>query len=160
MPAEQTIQLQTFAVAYDRRADVAFRPGRLARVAARLRSRPLDRALIDGADPAASPQLAARAAQLTAPPARRAVADALERLTSAPDSGRRWAAMPHRRAVAANAPEMCELASLLRTPVPLYARGIAMLRSLVTDGAGPAYTDKVGQDLALALDDARAAILG
>jgi hypothetical protein len=154
------VELAAFTEVFDRRVVEAFAPGWPARVGARLRARALDRALIAGADPASSRQLAARVGQLTARASRAEVADGLERLARALDTGRRWSVNPHRRAIAANADELAELADLLRAAAPVYARGLAMLRALLTDGTGPAYTDRVGMGLALALRDAHAAILG
>jgi hypothetical protein len=150
--------LVAFTDDFDRRAEATFAPGWAARVGARLRARVLDRALIEGADPASSQQLAARAAQLTARATRAQVADGLERLAGARGSERRWVVKPHGGAIAANADELTELSELLRAPVPVYARGLAMLRALLSDGTGPAYTDRVGFGLAHALRDARSAL--
>jgi hypothetical protein len=160
MQSGHGIQMSHVAAVHDRHVERAFAPGLVARASACLRWRALDRELIAGADPALCPQLAARAARLTARPMRIQAAAALERLLSAPASGRRWSVLPHGRAVSANAETIAELAELLRGPVPLYARGLAMLRALLTDGTGPAYTDTVGLALALALRDARRAIRG
>jgi hypothetical protein len=148
-------------VAVDRRAARAFAPSPLARVFARLRGRALDRALIDGADPAAGPQLAAHAARLTARSTRARVARTLERLSgTASEPPRLWGVLPSRRAIAANADELRALAVLLRGTSPLYAQGIAMLRILVSDGTGPVYTDPDGQVLAEQLFGVRRAIAG
>src|SRR5437868_14135654 len=62
------------------RAEESLAPGPATRLLARVRSRPLDRALIEGVDPASSSRLAARAAQLTARTARDELAGGLERL--------------------------------------------------------------------------------
>ncbi|HEV3053816.1 MAG TPA: hypothetical protein VGX45_04115, partial [Solirubrobacteraceae bacterium] len=75
-------------------------------MAARVRGHELDEALIDGADPADSAALAARAAQLTASAARAAVADALERWVEASDRRRRYAVLPTRRAIESNRAEL------------------------------------------------------
>lgn len=125
-------------------------------LAMRLRTRSLDDSLIAGADPGASADLAARAATLTSSSMRREVADGLDRLTHAP-AGRITVA-PFRRAVAVNATELRALAIRLRGASPVRAPGIAILRRLVTDGTGPAYTDRVGDSLAARLRDAREAI--
>src|SRR5207237_6624557 len=75
-----------------REAERARRPSRAARLAARLRGSVLDRALIDGADPAASQRLCARAAMLTSPPVRGGLAPGLELLAAraAAPSTRCW----------------------------------------------------------------------
>lgn len=136
-------------------------PGWLARLGARVRSRSLDSELVAGADPAANPQLAARAQRLTARATRLRIAGALERLARTSSESRTSVrVLPSRAAVCANAVELDALAALLRGPVPVYARGIAMLRLLVTDGTGPAYSDRQGGALADALCRARAAIGG
>lgn len=131
---------ESYATIYDRIAGQAFTPGHIARLIARLRSGSLDRALIAGADPASSPQLAARAARLTSPRPRALIADGLERLLLVAEGPkRRWWAAGRRGAVIANARELRELAALLRGGSPMYARGMAMLGELLSDGAGPAY---------------------
>jgi hypothetical protein len=65
--------------------------------------------------------------------------------------------LPHRGAIRANASELQALAALLRGSSAVNARGVAHLRLLVTDGAGPTYTDRIGHALAAALDEARVA---
>jgi hypothetical protein len=126
-------------------------------IAMRLRSRSLDDSLIAGADPGVSTDLAARAARLTSSAMRREVADGLERLaTSTP--ARRLTLVPFRRSVAVNATELRALAIRLRGPSAVRAPGIAILRRLLTDGTGPAYTDRTGESLAARLHDAREAI--
>jgi hypothetical protein len=52
------------------------------------------------------------------------------------------------------------LAELLRGPVPLYARGIAMIVRLLTDGTGPLYASADASALARELRQAHAAING
>ena len=152
---------QTFvASTLDRHAEEVFAPGAVARLAARVRGRGLDRALINGADPAASAALAARAAQLTGEAQRSAVADALERWLDMSARARRWAVIPSRRAIEANRAELRDLVAMLRAPRPVYARGVAMLRRLVRDGAGPAYAEAQGFALHSALSEARIAIGG
>lgn len=145
----------------DERAARLSTPGGLTRVVARVRGRTLDRALIEGADPAASTQLATRAAQLTRQSTRAEIADGLERLArTASQAPSRRRVLPFRRAVLANEDELRALAARLRAPGPLYAQGLAMLRELLVDGAGPAYTDRQGSALARELRNARVAIGG
>jgi hypothetical protein len=151
---------ESFSTVHDSVARRALGAGPLARVASRVRSGSLDRALIAGADPAASPQLVARAARLTSPRFRALIADGLERLLQAaqgPPS--RWRALSRRDSVLANASELRDLAALLRGDSPLYARGIAILSGLLSDGTGPAYLGH-GEALARELHEARAAMHG
>ncbi len=141
-------------------ADRAARPGRLARLAARARAGSLDRALIAGADPARSPQLSARAALLTSPRTRTAIAGGLERLVEAARGPRgRWCAVSAGAPLLASAAELLELAELLRGRAPLYARGVAMLNELISDGTGPAYHGE-RDELARVLREARSALAG
>ena len=144
---------------FDRFAARRLDPGLTARLAARLKGHALDRALIAGADPAATPQLAARAAMLTSASMRREVARGLDRLALGErEALRRWQVRPFRRTSTANAPELRALAARLRGPGPLYARGIAILARLLTEGTGPAYSDRRGDLLAQRLRDARVAM--
>ena len=115
-------------------------PGPVLRLAARLRAQRLDRTLSAGGDPSASPQLAARAATLTSRRFRGLLASGLDQLVrSAQAPAGRMRVRPHRSSTLANAKELCELASMLRGPTPLYAGGIAALGALVTDPSSPAY---------------------
>ncbi len=130
------------------------------RLAARVGAGPLDRALIAGADPAASRRLAARAARLSSNTTRIALADGLDGLVrAAAGPHRRWWALSRHEGVLANRDELHSLATLLRGTTPVYARGIALLNETLTDGTGPAYH---GDATALArrLSDARAALGG
>lgn len=127
-------------VAYDRLTTRALQPSRAARLIARLRHASLDRELIAGADPASSPQLAARAARLALTRERTHLAEGVERLLSATQGPqRRWWAVSRREPLLANAAELSHLAALLRSSTPLYARGVAIVHQLLTDGTGPAY---------------------
>ena len=144
---------------FEQRVERLFAPGAVAKVMARLRSRALDRALMDGADPSGSSQLAARAAVLTRRATRTRLAAGLERLLGAADHApRRWSVPPARGAVRSNTAELAELAALLRGAGPLYAPGVAMVRELLTDGTGSAYTDPSGATLAVRLCRAREAL--
>jgi len=148
-----------FVADLDRFAACRFEPGVTAKLAARVRRDALDRALIEGADSAATGQLAARVARLTSRSMRREVASGLDHLAfDGPGAGGRWRLRPSRAAAAANAPELHALAARLREPGPLYARGIAMLSRLLTEGTGPAYNDSRGDLLAQRLRDARVAM--
>jgi hypothetical protein len=148
-----------FVADFDRFVAGRFEPGFTARLAARARGHALDRALIDGADPSATAQLAARAATLTSMSMRREVARGLDRLArDGREAQARWQLRPFKRAAAANAAELHALATRLRGSGPLYARGIAMLSRLLTEGAGPAYSDRRGELLAQRLHDASVAL--
>jgi hypothetical protein len=132
----------------ERTADV-LSPSRATRVIARLRRLELDHALADGADLAATPLLAARAAQLVTRPSRYRIATALERVALMTDAQRgRLRTPPRREALRANRDELLRLAATLRHGGLLYARGIATLELVVIDGTGPAYTDSGGELLA------------
>jgi hypothetical protein len=133
-------------------------PAALSRLLARSLARRLDGALIAGADPASSALLAARAALLTSPRMRGSLADSLHGLVRAAQGPqRRWWALGSRAAVLTNASELDALAMLLASATPLYARGLALLSQLLTDGTGPAYRDDATA-LSRALSDARTAL--
>jgi hypothetical protein len=133
-------------------------PAALSRLLARSLARRLDGALIAGADPAGSAVLTARAALLTSPRMRGSLADSLHGLVHAAHGPqRRWWALGSRAAVLANASELDALAMLLASERPLYARGLALLNGLLTDGSGPAFRGDATA-LARALADARSAL--
>lgn len=151
---------RSFAGSFDRVAERTIEPNWLARLAARVRARGLDKQLIAGADPTGSPRLAARAWRLTSSSHRNSLAFAIERLLrSAKQPPNRWGVAPQRKAVIAQADELSAIASLLRSRSPLYASGIAMVDELVFDGTGPAY---VGEPAVLAehVSQARHALAG
>jgi hypothetical protein len=151
---------ESFSTTYDRLASHALKPGRAARLTARVRAGALDRALIAGADPASCPQLAARATSLTSRRFRASIADGLERLPLVAEGHtRRWWAAARRGAVLANAGELGDLAALLRGGSLVYARGIAILGELLSDGTGPAYLGEA-DELAQELHRARIALGG
>ena len=136
-------------------------PGRWTRLLARSRHAALDRAIASGADVSASPLLAARAAQLTRPGMRRQVAASLEQVAALADGCcPRFRVVPRRAVTRQNREELIKLAGILRDGGPAYARGIALLELVVTDGAGPAYTDRDGARLAQRLHHARARLAG
>lgn len=150
----------SFPSRYDRTPERALKPGALARLLARTRARTLNDALVAGADPASSRALAARAQQLTSPGTRAALAQGLDRLLRSAQSGPgRWRVCPRRDTVCANASALGELASLLAGTSPLYARGVAALEQLVSDGTGAAYRGDA-EALARRLEECRAAMTG
>ncbi|MFZ0042513.1 MAG: hypothetical protein WAK93_14470 [Solirubrobacteraceae bacterium] len=128
------------------------RPRLLTRLAAFVRRSKLDRLLSEGADPTSTTQLAARAAQLARRSTRANVATGLEHMAlTVDDPPSHVRIRPSRQAALANRSTLLDLAAVLRRNEPVYARGIARLRLLVTDGTGPAYTDRRGEALAHAL---------
>jgi hypothetical protein len=155
-----TVDGESFSVGYECLVVRSLHPGPLARLTARVRWQSLDRALVAGADPSGSPQLAARTAQLTSPRTRLLVAEGLERLLRAAQGPqRRWWAVSRRDPLLANASTLHELAGMLVSGTPLYARGLAMLNQLLTDGNGPVYHG-TAESLARRLDQARVALEG
>jgi hypothetical protein len=146
----------TFSSRYGRASERALKPSRLARLLARVRACSLNDALIAGADPTASRQLAARALQLTSPRSRSSLAEGLDRLLrSAQEAPGRWRMCPR----CANSSTLGELASLLVSASPVYARGVAALEQLLSDGTGAAYRAD-GEALACRLEECRAAMTG
>jgi hypothetical protein len=138
-----------------------FEPTWLTRLLARGRRLGLDHALAGGADPTASPLLAARAAQLVRPANRARLASALEHLALAADGHRtRFGVVPRRRTLEANRFTLLDLAARLRKGGLLYARGIAILELVLIDGTGPTYTDPRGEGLARQLELAGANLGG
>jgi hypothetical protein len=155
-----TVANEPFVSEYERQIGRIFSPDRLTRLHARMRGRSLDRALIAGADPAGSRQLAARAAHLTSQRSRALTAAGLERLVRlAAANGRRWRVLVRPDCVLENASAICELASLLRGSTPVYAAGVAIVNRLLTDGTGAAYVGDSAQ-LARELARARTALAG
>jgi hypothetical protein len=156
-----SIPLTTLAAGLDCKAERAFAPGRLAWLMARVRSRGLDRKLIAGADPGASPVLAARAGQLTQRSTRARLANQLDDLVNGLDARPgRLIIRPRGGAVRASQDELRQLAARLRGSAPVYADGMAMLADLITDGTGPVYAPGHGATLAGRLRTVSAAIGG
>jgi hypothetical protein len=135
-------------------------PGRAARAASLLFAARLDRRLAAGVDPRDSTLLAARAASLTSRCGRRRLAAAVEgAVDKAQGPRRRWWSVLPTDPIDANAQTLLGLVSLLESERPLYARGIAALWGLITDGTGPFYGSHPG-GLGLVLRDVRDAMTG
>ncbi len=125
---------------YDRTAARMLGPGAPTRLLALARGSSLDRALIAGDDPGGSKLLAARATILTSRRTRSCLAGGLERVLEASEGPqRRWWALSPSSPALANTGEIRALAELLRGDRPLYARGLAILNRLLTDGSGPLF---------------------
>ncbi len=116
----------------------------------------LDRMLIEGADPVTSEELTLRAYQLSRLSHRRALAASVDDvLDSAAKRRRRSPAAPPlaREGIAAGRPALAELSRALREEPVVAARGVALARRLLTDGAGPLYVEG-GAELRIAAGDA------
>jgi hypothetical protein len=119
-----------------------------ARVFASRRS--LDEALADGASPLWTPELALRARQLVSRSSRQQLATSLERLVkeatrSVPP---RAVAVPRpQREVLGAQLSLFSIAARLRDERPVYARGMALLSRLLSDGSRPAYNPHAGGSL-------------
>ncbi len=122
-------------------------PRRAARgVRARWHAETLDRALAEGADAAADPLLAARAAQLIAPRSRRRLAGGLARVRRAARDGQAQAPAAvaiDRHEVRGADRELVTLERRLRDGGAVDPRGAAMVSRLLCDGEGPLH-DPVG----------------
>jgi hypothetical protein len=135
------------------------RPGPrwIVRPLARLRAPWLDRQLAAGSVPWRSPAHAARALQLTGDRSRGALARSLERLVEhaeRPPARLTISAVipPCREQVHAARPVILATACRLRSRAPVDARGVARLRALLCDGAGPCYSRGDPGALAVALE--------
>jgi hypothetical protein len=125
-------------------------------LAARVRAASLDREFTSGIAPWRSPLHAARAIQLTAPRSRRSVARSLERLIEHAERGPAITAAitPCRTQVSEARPAILRTAARLRSDAPIDARGVARIRALLSDGAGPCYVPSTPQALTAALETA------
>lgn len=150
-----------FVARYDRLAARAIAPSFGARLLARIRAHSLDRALIAGEDPASCPRLAARASNLTSRRSRTMIAALIDNLlpSAAQPSVRSRRVRPRREAIVAHADQLSALAELLRERSPVYARGVAMLFELLSDGTGPLYHG-MPELLGERLEQARSALVG
>jgi len=128
------------------------RPALSARARAWLRQDALERRLLDGEALTAptGDDLAARAWQLTRPRARARMTRTLTGvlLEAGEPAARRGAAVPVRRSeVEVARDEIARVVARLRDPRPVRARGMAMLRRLLTDGDGPLYAPNAEDEL-------------
>jgi hypothetical protein len=106
------------------------------------RAAELDRQLAEGVSPTAGALLAIRGRRLTGRRHRARVAAGLGRAVrdaEATTRGFSAAIRADRREVIAARTVLATLDRRLRAPDPVSAQGIAMLESLLTDGAGPLY---------------------
>jgi RecJ-like exonuclease len=126
----------------------------------RLHAHRLDAEIADGADPMATGERAARAAQLLQPRMRHALAAGLRRAVL---DARRTACVRSsavhvaRSAVCACASSLLELAAELGD-AGVHPRGIALTRLLLSDGTGPLYCARTEEELRAAVDEIRAGL--
>jgi hypothetical protein len=126
------------------------------RVIARMLARSLDRELAAGVSAWVSGAHTARSGQLTTDRTRHAVANDLDRLikqAAAPASRLQVTAAPCRDQVRQATDKMRTIAARLRSADPLDPRGIACLRTLLSDPAGPFRTPGPAGALTFALRD-------
>jgi len=132
-----------------------------ARVFASRRS--LDDALADGASPLWTLELALRARQLVSRGSRQHLATSLERLVTAAQRSvpPRAVAVPlPRRAISEAQTSLISITARLRDERPVYARGMALLSRLLSDGSGPMYNSHAGDSLGHAVGAIAAALDG
>jgi hypothetical protein len=131
-------------------------PSRRARLLARVLGVALDHQLASGVPPWRSPIHAARGVQLTSPRRRGALARSLEQLIARAESPAprvSSAIPPCVDQVRAARAQILLLSAKLRSGSPADCRGVAKLRRLLSDGAGPCYLPTNPTALAYALDD-------
>ncbi len=144
----------------DDRIVVARRARLRDRLAARLRTFALDRALADGVPPERTAALSLRAQRLVGCPMRRSLAATIQRVVRHPRRrGLLGARVPVSPRAATNAGlELDELAWRLMRDAPVDARGVARARVLVSDGCGPLFRRDGAEDLSASVQDAIAAL--
>jgi hypothetical protein len=129
------------------------------RVAARLFASVLDIQLAAGRSPESTHLLAARAHQLASPTTRRELANNWEHLL---DRANRAPVAPSprvplvRESIKNSEAELHEMLTKLAAPLPVSARGVAMVQVLLTDGTGPLFNPDCSTDLRTAIHDATA----
>jgi hypothetical protein len=110
---------------------------------ARLLAPRIDHDLARGALSWSTVTHAARAVQLTTGRSRHSLARSLDALVERAErpapSGMSAAIAPCREQVRNALPEIRAISAWLRTAEPVDARGVAMLRALLSDGGGPCY---------------------
>jgi hypothetical protein len=109
------------------------------RIVARLRATNLDHQLASGTSPESSVPIALHAARLSRPKQSRRLAASLREVAAAARGARRTRAPINRESVRLAMAELETLAERLESDEPLDVRGIAQLRVLLGDGAGPLY---------------------
>jgi len=132
-----------------------------ARVRARMCSRQLDRALAQGTSPDSSAVLSVRAHDLIGVRTRSMLAQSIRRLVEEaghPVRPLQFTIPICRSKVWRSRQALEEVADRLLGSEPLDARGLAQLRLLLSDGAGPLYDHPGANDLRPALQRVMAAL--
>jgi hypothetical protein len=162
--AELTLETsgrKAMIVLLDDRAGIAARRVHLFdRLAVRLRASQLDSELAGGAAPESDFALALHAERLTRPSQRRALARSLQRIVSAaePSTSVRLRVPLCRDRVCDDRTELEALSDRLLLGGPVCVQGVAMVRVLLADGAGPLYRMRTARDLRAELSTAMAAM--
>jgi hypothetical protein len=133
----------------------------VAHVRARMGARQLDRELARGASPDSSAVLSVRAHDLIGVRTRSVLAQSIRRLvqdTTRPLRPLHFSVLICRSKIWRCRHTLEELADRLLSAEPLDARGLAQLRLLLSDGAGPLYGRPGEDDLAPALERVIAAL--
>jgi hypothetical protein len=130
------------------------------RIRAHLCARRLDRALAAGAPPDSRADLEVRAHGLIGSRERVALAQAVRRVVADAYAARplQFAVPICRRKVRRSGQALLELVDRLLGDEPVDARGLAQIRLLLSDGAGPMYVRPGADDLEPALARAVAAL--
>lgn len=126
------------------------------RVAARILAFRLDLGLIRGESPDASVLLALRARRLVAVDYRTSLARALAVVIEEASGRHRvaGAVAANASAIRANKVGLLALVERLRAPAPVPARGVACVRHLLTDGAGPLFYPRTAGQLKFEIERA------
>jgi hypothetical protein len=111
------------------------------RLRARFAAGKLDRQLAEGAEPETSGILFAHASRIASPSACASLAASVRRVVAHSETTRCVSnrAPLSREEILSTRAEMLELADRLERPGPVGARGVAQIRVLLADGAGPLY---------------------
>ena len=134
-------------------------PGLALKLRTRLRRRGLDEELAAGTDPASSPELTLRAAQLRSQAVRSRLADRLVKTLYDARAPMRYSLrlQPHRGEIRASADDLLTLALRLRDEGPAEVQGLALASLLLTRGKSPLDPDS-GESLGEAVRSALAAL--
>jgi hypothetical protein len=141
----------------------ALRNGPITRLRSCIRGASLDRALAAGANPCESAALARRAAHLSSRRSRRRIAAWVSDTVNAAHQLRRGlsaAITPDRDEVLGAAEQLMRVEELLESSGPVYARGVAMLKALLSDGASSLYSPRRAGELRRDLDSIISALEG